>query len=157
MVSTEVLNAFYTTTVVVFAQEVNEELHRTDLKLAPVDRTTEELAAIIAVTGELEGIVVLEMNRMTAKRIACGMAGFDIPAYDPMVESAIGELANIVVGRATGELEALELACDIAPPAIVSGKGVEVSPFGIPAVTAVLAGKVGHVTLRIALRRRGGS
>jgi chemotaxis protein CheX len=155
MVSTEILNAFYATTIVVFEQEVKERLRRTDLKLDQVKRTADDIAALIAVTGEIEGMVVLEMSRGTAKHVASTMAGYSMLMYDPLVDSAIGELANMIVGRATGELESLNLHCDIAPPAVISGKGVEISSFGIPAVTALLVGENSQVTLRIALRHRG--
>jgi chemotaxis protein CheX len=140
LASTDVLNAFYATTVAIFDQVGHEPLHRTELRLDGTNKTSEDLAALIAVTGELEGMVVLEMGRATAKRLASTMLGTEVLMYDPLVESAIGEL------------DRLQVRCDIAPPAVISGKGVEIVSVGIPAVTASFKGTSGNIVLRIALR-----
>lgn len=151
MLSTDIVQAFRTTTEYVFTQAVQVPLETCPSTDLPDNAVT----ALIAVTGSLEGLVLLAMGRATALAVAEAMTGDHLSPDDELVEGVVVEITNMVVGRTTGELERLGLRCDISPPALVSGQRVEVAAVGIPPVTLGFQSRLGPLTLRLELRRRG--
>ncbi|OTA41286.1 MAG: hypothetical protein A6D92_08135 [Symbiobacterium thermophilum] len=92
------------------------------------------------------------MELHMAKGIIRAMTGQDFPITDPMAESALGELANLVTGYASGTLEQAGWPSRISPPRIVRGTGVRFANSAINMLTVPIITELGQITIYLALR-----
>jgi len=80
-----------------------------------------DISAIIGLTGEARGAVVISMKQDLAIKLTTILTGNDYNSLDDDVIDAIGELINIIAGNVKQELEeAFRLV--ISLPTIVRGK-----------------------------------
>ena len=87
----------------------------------------EKVISYIGVTGELEGFIYFSMDEATAREVAGEMAGMELEDFNEMARSAVGELANIIIGQATTNLSDQGHQCDITPPSITTGNNLDTS------------------------------
>jgi chemotaxis protein CheX len=106
---------------------VFKEFLGTDLKaerpfFAEKDAASDwDISAVIGLTGEARGAVVISMKKGLAIRITDVLTGSKHTALDDDVVDAIGEIVNIIAGNAKKGLEeAFRLV--ISLPTIVEGK-----------------------------------
>jgi len=78
------------------------------------------LNAMINVTGQADGLVVLSLSRNAAVGVLHRMLGKKASLINEDVRDAVGELANIICGSAKAKLEHLELSIGI--PKMVAGR-----------------------------------
>ena len=80
-----------------------------------------DISAIIGLTGEARGAVVISMKQDLAIKITSILTGMEYDKLDDDVVDAVGELINIIAGNVKQELEeAFRLV--ISLPTIVRGK-----------------------------------
>jgi chemotaxis protein CheX len=79
-----------------------------------------ELSAIIGLSGEARGAVVISMKETLALRLASHLAKTEFTEIDDDVKDVIGEIANIIAGNAKERLER-DFALTISLPTIISG------------------------------------
>ncbi len=84
-----------------------------------IDRST-GISIAIGVTGDLGGEIIYHFPSETALEMVKIMSGMDFDAVDDFVMSAIGEIANIISGKALVFLSEQNVVCDITPPKVVS-------------------------------------
>ena len=58
------------------------------------------VAAMVWVTGDIEGRIIIDLDPETAVRVAGKMAGADLPESDLLVKETACELANQIIGNA---------------------------------------------------------
>lgn len=92
--------------------------------------TDKEANVIIGMTGDIKGSIVYSFSQDMALKVVEAMSGMEMQELDKFVTSAMGELGNIISGKATTGLAAHDLNCDIAPPQIVTGKNINISSGG---------------------------
>ncbi|MDP2325279.1 MAG: chemotaxis protein CheX, partial [Gammaproteobacteria bacterium] len=83
-------------------------------------------------TGTLSGVIYLYTTIQFASRITRGLLGLnpEDPQRDDLVNDAMGEIANMVVGHFKSRLTDRGIACVMTIPSIVRG-----SHLGIEAVS----------------------
>lgn len=74
------------------------------------------MAALIGISGDIEGRVILDIDGATAAAIAGALIGSPVGAEDPAVKEAIFELANLVIGNAVTTLNDQGFRFKIHPP-----------------------------------------
>ena len=79
-----------------------------------------DISALIALTGEVKGLVAISMKKETASRITSELTGSESISTPDMVD-AVGELVNIIAGNVKKNLEDL-FNIIISLPKVVSGK-----------------------------------
>jgi chemotaxis protein CheX len=114
--------------------------------------TLHAVNVVIGVVGSVQGIVVYGMELAMAKGIIRAMTGTDFPITDPMAESALGELANLITGYASGTLEQAGWPSRISPPRIVRGTGVRFAATVINMLTVPIITEIGQIKIYLALR-----
>jgi chemotaxis protein CheX len=92
--------------------------------------TTYDVSAIIGLTGETSGSIIISMPIKLACRIASNMLMEEITVLDKSVEDAIGEIGNIVVGDARRALIQEGHSLYISIPTVVIGSGHKISRSG---------------------------
>jgi chemotaxis protein CheX len=80
-----------------------------------------ELSAIIGLSGEARGAVVISMKEELALRLAGHFSKTEFSGLNEDVKDVIGEVVNIIAGNAKKRLES-EFALSISLPTIVCGE-----------------------------------
>jgi len=57
------------------------------------------VAALIAIKGDIEGRIILDLSPDVAVRVASILAGSEVAASDQVVRETVCELANMVIGN----------------------------------------------------------
>src|SRR6266481_2675597 len=57
------------------------------------------VAAMVWVTGDIEGRIIIDLDPETAVRVASKMAGAQLPESDSLVRETACELANQIIGN----------------------------------------------------------
>ncbi|HEY6769941.1 MAG TPA: chemotaxis protein CheX, partial [Candidatus Sulfotelmatobacter sp.] len=78
------------------------------------------VAGLIALTGDIEGRIVLDMEPQTAVRVASHYAGSTLPESDSLIKETIFELANQVVGNAVSALNDQGFHFRVHPPLLLT-------------------------------------
>jgi len=87
-------------------------------------RHTHDVSAIIGLSGDVVGAVIVSFPKLSAIRIASAFAGTNLAESAEDFADAIGELANMISGGAKKDFEGLSLF--ISTPSVVIGSGHEV-------------------------------
>ena len=87
---------------------------------APID-----VSAIIGLSGDVTGSVVLSFDEESAVAIASKFSGADVKPDHPDFADALGELANMVAGNAKKDFQGYDV--NISLPSVIIGQGHTVS------------------------------
>lgn len=155
-VDVDVVNAFYQSAVKVLEAETQTQVRRGELSVKKTSTTGHDITVIIGVTGPIQGMVLYGMPEGTARRLASTMLGRWLPLYDPLTESAVAELGNMITGMASAQLEEAGYTCNITPPTVVTGKGVIISTGKVPGLVIPVETGHGPVEVLVALEKGPG-
>ncbi|HEV2615039.1 MAG TPA: chemotaxis protein CheX [Candidatus Acidoferrales bacterium] len=75
-------------------------------------------SAQIAIRGEIEGRVILDMDSVTAARVAGALAGYEIDESEQVVRETLCELANMMIGNAVTLLNDRGYQFKVHPPEV---------------------------------------
>lgn len=93
------------------------------LQVEDAPYTTQDVTCMLGVSGVLSGSVLLGMPEGVAEVIIERMVGAPTPVSDPLGESALGEVVNMISGSALRFLESAGFTCAITPPVVIRGCG----------------------------------
>ena len=79
-----------------------------------------DVSAIIGLSGDAVGAVVLSFEMDIASSIASKFAGVELKPEHPDFADALGELCNMVAGQAKVRLEGLN--CSVSLPSVIIGQ-----------------------------------
>jgi chemotaxis protein CheX len=113
--------------------------------------TTDDITAIIGVSGKLEGNVLYGFSDQVSAEVIKRMIGETMDARDPMALSALGEIANVITGNAATELAANGFTCDISPPVIIEPRGSTLTSTVLKQILVTFKSELGLLTARIGL------
>src|ERR1051325_9853507 len=104
----EFVNPFIQAAREVLESELGGETVRGNLRLQKSAFTTDEITALVGVTGKVTGMVLYSMSQDTALGIVSRMMGQEFADFDALAQSGIAELGNVitalvgVTGKVTG-------------------------------------------------------
>ncbi len=96
----EFVNPFIQAAREVLESELGSQAERGDLRLQKSACTTDEVTAVVGVTGTVSGLVLYSMSQTTALGIVSRVMGRSFEELDELAQSGIGELGNVITGRA---------------------------------------------------------
>jgi chemotaxis protein CheX len=137
----------------VLEQEIGGEIGRGPITVERGDFEAGEVTAVVGVTGALSGAVMYRMSEATALAIVGQMMGQKFGDLDALARSGVGELGNVISGRAGVLLERAGIRTDIAPPMLIVGRGGVLSSLDINRLSVPLKTQAGDIDLQIALRK----
>jgi chemotaxis protein CheX len=137
----------------VLEQELGGDVGRGQIRVERGDFTAGEVTAVVGVTGSLSGAILFRMSEATALAIVGQMMGQKFEELDALARSGVGELGNVITGRAGVLLERAGIRADIAPPMLIVGRGGLMSSLDIPRLLVPLETRVGAIDLQIALKK----
>lgn len=120
----EHINPFLHALQTTFSMMLSTEPQRGQLSLGDPKTRTYPISAIIGLSGDASGTVVINMSERVALAAAGAMLMVEKTAVDDEVLDAVGELVNIIAGQAKSEL--VEYNLSISLPNVVTGEGHEV-------------------------------
>lgn len=96
----------------------------------PLLNGEQHIASAVGFIGRLTGVVYLYVGSGFAVRITSGLVGIPANEIDgnEMVNDAMGEMANMVVGHIKSTLSDRGLPCQLTIPSIVRGNQFSIEP-----------------------------
>ena len=110
------------------------------------------VTAVIGITGALSGAVLYRMSEATALAIVGRIMGQNFSELDALARSGVGELGNVITGRAGALLDRAGVRAGVAPPVLIVGRGGLMSSLNIPRLLVPLETSEGTIDLQIALK-----
>jgi len=107
---------------------------------------------MIALTGDIEGRIVLDMEPQTAVKVASHYAGAELPESDALIKETIFELANQVVGNAISALNDQGFHFRVHPPHLLTAEQGDKTSEDTEALMICFETSLGSVFMNVALR-----
>lgn len=113
----EVVNAFVTSLREIFLTATGLQAELAPLGVVSDSPAPPNMVVRIQISGELAGSAICSFSPGVARASAGYMLASESPAFDsPETRDALGELANILVGNATGALLEQGYSVELSPP-----------------------------------------
>jgi len=110
------------------------------------------VAAVVQLTGDIEGRVIFDLAPKTAAEVASHFAGTELPETDDLVREAVCELANQVIGNAVATLNDQGFHFRVHPPQLHTSDDGPTSTEDTEALVLCFETESGNVFMNIALR-----
>jgi len=146
-----IINKYITAAANVLTKELGQPVSRDGLELEANPYTSEEITAVVGISGSFSGSVYLSMSETTALGIVSLILGQKMAVFDDLAQSGIAELANVVAGSAGATLADLGHKTDLTPPLLLLGAGARLSS-DIQRLVVPLTTAAGQIRLHVALR-----
>ncbi len=153
VVRVQVVNRFVASAMEVLEKETGQGITRGGLQVQQNPYTSEEVTAVVGISGALAGSLYLSMSEETAMSIVAAMlGGQSLSHFDDLAQSGIAELANVIAGNAGVKLADEGLETTISPPLMLIGAGARLSSLEIQRLVVPLATSLGEIRVHVALR-----
>ena len=110
------------------------------------------LAALVWLTGDIEGRIIFDLDPETSVRVASRFAGTELPESDALVRETVCELANQIIGNAITALNDQGFHFRVHPPVIHTSERGAKSSEDTEALVLCFETCSGNVFMNIALR-----
>jgi chemotaxis protein CheX len=151
----ELVNPFLQAATDVLAGETQMRVDRGSLTYVATPSTTLDVTAVISLSGErLGGVVAIAMLERTARVLVSRILGQPFSDFGGLAQSGVGELANVIVGRAAMLLSAAGYESTLAPPLVIVGTGTQVPSLAVQRLVIPLHLALGTVEVQLAVRER---
>lgn len=110
------------------------------------------VAAVVVLSGDIEGRIIFDLAPSTAARIASHFAGTELPESDALVREAVCELANQVIGNAVAVLNDQGFHFRVHPPELHTSEHGARTTEEIETLVLCFDTSSGNVFMNIALR-----
>lgn len=111
-----------------------------------------DITSIIGLVGDVRGNIAYSLSQETGKKIASAMMmGMPVEEFDMIARSAIGELANMITGRAAGILSETGIVTDLTPPSIVFGEDILFIISSVQTIAVDMNTQFGRIQINIGL------
>jgi CheY-specific phosphatase CheX len=112
--------------------------------------------ATVGILGDARGSLLLRMDRPSAANVVAAMyrsVGMEDRRPAEVAEADIAELANQICGRAVTILSRRAVECDITPPAVITGNGLQSSlPGSVDLAERSIEGAFGTLLILVGLK-----
>lgn len=115
-----------------------------------------DITSLIGLVGGIRGNIAYSFSQDTARQIVSKMMmGIPVEEFDAVSRSAIGELANIVTGTASGILSGMlsekGTVVDTTPPSIIFGRDIFFMISSVPTIAIGMDTEFGKIEVNIGL------
>ena len=145
-------NVFIRSAVEVFRKELGISLSRESLKRKETPVPSLPVSIVLGITGAMRGQVVYSMDHSFADEITHVMVPNKLPSERrKLLNSAVGEIGNMVTGQASIALAGQDNILHLTPPAVFTGKDLTVDFLQVPTVCLRLLSEMGMLEINIGL------
>jgi chemotaxis protein CheX len=137
----ELIQPFIDAADSVFSETLQSPAKIGDLSMDENAYRRKGVAALIAIKGDIEGRVILDLSPEVAIRIAGQLAGMEVQPTDQVVRETVCELANMVIGNSV----------KVFPPEIHANEEGLANSVDTEALVLCLETPCGEIYLNIAM------
>ncbi len=146
----EYINPFITSLGTVFRTMLQCEVKRGQISLKNQSQPNYPISGVIGLSGNAVGTVVLSMSEQVALKAASTMLMTECTEIHADVLDAVGELTNIIAGRAKSQLEEFQLSLSL--PNIITGHDHNIRfPSNVVPICVPFETPWGPLTLEVGL------
>lgn len=151
--SVEWINPFIEATEDILDTVAMLKLKRGKLELRENSTVAYDVSGIIGITGEAVGSIALSFPKKMAVKAVSNFIGEEVISIDADTTDAIGELTNMIAGRAKKIFSEKGIKLKISTPNVVVGKNhTIVSPKGTPSIVIPFESEDGMLAIQVALK-----
>lgn len=148
----EYANVFIRSAVQVFQSELGIRLSRESLNRKETPVPSLPVSIVIGITGAMRGQVVYSMDHSFADEITHAMVPNKLPSERrKLINSAVGEIGNMVTGQASIALAGQDQVMHLTPPAVFTGRDLTVDFLQVPTVCLRMLSELGLLEINIGL------
>lgn len=145
------INPFIASTKTVFKTMVATEITiGKPYIIQPNAEHAADVSAVIGMSGDATGCVVLSLPMATACNAASKFAGLTLTRDHPDFSDALGELANMVAGQAKARFDGLNVSISL-PSVIIGSEHVVSQSKAKPRLALPCTSELGDFTVEVAL------
>jgi chemotaxis protein CheX len=146
------LNPFLEAVSDVLKAEVGIPSSRGSLTLQKSSLTAGEVTVLISIIGQVQGVVLYGMSQATALGIVSHIMGQEFKEFDNLAQSGIGELGNVISGKATVNLSNAGFQTTISPPTLIVGAGAQISTLDFSRIVVPMETELGQLFVHLPVR-----
>lgn len=145
------INPFLAASVNLFKNYLGSELSNETPFVNKEPCDLDEVSAIIGLSGDVIGAVVLSFDRETAIKIVSKFAARQYVGLSSEVIDGVGELVNILAGNAKKDLN--EFRIDISLPGVITGSKSKINwPSDVPVITIPFKSDMGKFNISVSIK-----
>jgi len=114
----ELIQPFINAADAVFSESLQAPTKIVDLEMDQEAYRRKGVAALIAIKGDIEGRVILDLSPEVALKVASQLAGTEVAASEQVVRETVCEMANMVIGNSVTLLNDQGFHFKVFPPEI---------------------------------------
>lgn len=114
----ELIQPFINAADAVFAESLQGPTKIGDLSMEEETYRRKGIAALIAIKGDIEGRIILDLAPEVALKVAGKLAGEEVQDSEQLVRETVCELANMVIGNSVTLLNDQGFRFKVFPPEI---------------------------------------
>jgi len=147
----ELIQPFIDAADSVFSETLQAPAKIADLSMDENAYRRKGVAALIAIKGDIEGRVILDISPEVAIKIAGQLAGMEVQPTDQVVRETVCELANMVIGNSVTLLNDQGFRFKVFPPEIHVNEEGLANSVDTEALVLCLETPCGDIYLNIAM------
>ena len=151
----ELIQPFINAADAVLAQGLQSPMAIGNLSMEEEAYRRKGVAAMVSLSGDIEGRIIFDLDPETAVRVASRFAGAELPESDSLVLETVSELANQTIGNAVTALNDAGFHFRVHPPVRHTSEHGAKSSEDTEALVICFETGVGNVFMNIALRYNG--
>jgi chemotaxis protein CheX len=149
---TEFITPFLQAATEVLEAELGTMPRRGSIGLEKSVYTSNDITAVVGVTGAVEGVVLYVMSEATGCGMVAKMLQQDFPEFDDLAQSGIAEMGNCITGRAAVLLAEAGFISDLTPPMLILGRGTVINTLDMQRLVIPLETEFGTIEVQVALK-----
>jgi len=147
----ELIQPFINAADAVFAESLQGPTKIVDLEMDEDAYRRKGVAALIAIKGDIEGRVILDLSPEVAIKVASQLAGTEIAASEQVVKETVCELANMVIGNSVTLLNDQGFHFKVFPPEVHMDETGLAGSADTEALVICIETPCGNIYLNIAM------
>ncbi len=147
----ELIQPFINSADAVLAQGLQGPISIENLSMEEEAYRRKGIAAEVALTGDIEGHIIFDLDQETAVRVARQMAGAELSGSDDLVRETVCELANQIIGNAVTSLNDQGFHFRVHPPTLHTSERGAKSSEDTEALVMCFNTSSGNVFMNVAL------
>jgi len=147
----ELIQPFISAADAVFAESLQGSTKIVDLEMDEDAYRRKGVAALIAIKGDIEGRVILDLSPEVAVKVASQLAGTEIEASEQVVKETVCEMANMVIGNSVTLLNDQGFHFKVFPPEVHMDETGLAGSADTEALVICIETPCGNIYLNIAM------
>lgn len=147
------IKPFFHAIATTFDRMIGASVKPLDASLKQDFSRVHNVTAIIGMSGDLVGAVVLSMSFETARAVVAAFLQMDDMLEEEELADAVGELVNIIAGSAKAKFEGMDVT--ISTPTIAIGDSHQIrAPRVVPVIEIPCSSDLGDFVVDVAISNR---